>query len=259
MSEWSQGEIYESYVGRWSRLVAKEFVAWMDQPAGLRWLDVGCGTGALTSAVLAGAAPSAVVGVDPSEGFVGYARGAVTDERARFQVLSAAELSAEEVGGAVDVVVAGLVLNFIPERVEALRRMRELGRTVGVYVWDYADGMQLMRYFWEAASDVVPEDRERDEGLSFPFCNPAGLEGLFAEAGFSDVDTRAIDVPTVFESFKAYWTPFLGGQGTAPAYLRSLEPDTQAAIRDLVESRLPTAPDGSIELTARAWSARASS
>ncbi|MFI5713947.1 class I SAM-dependent methyltransferase [Kribbella sp. NPDC051620] len=259
MSEWSQGEIYESYVGRWSRLVAKEFVAWLDQPAGLRWLDVGCGTGALTSAVLAQAEPSAVVGVDQSEGFVGYARGAVADERARFQVLPAEELCAEAVGGAVDVVVGGLVLNFIPERVEALRRMRELGRTVAFYVWDYAEGMQLMKYFWDAAGDVVPEDRERDEGRAFPFCNPAGLEGLFTEAGFRDIATRGIVVPTVFESFDAYWTPFLGGQGVAPAYLRSLEPDAQAAVRDLVESRLPTNPDGSIELTARAWSARGSS
>lgn len=259
MSQWSQGEIYESYVGRWSRLVAKEFVEWLDQPAGLRWLDVGCGTGALTSAVLTRAEPSAVVGVDPSEGFVGFARSAVTDERARFEVLSAGELSSEAVGGACDVVVAGLVLNFIPDRADALRRMRELGRTVGVYVWDYADGMQLMRYFWEAAGDVVPEDRERDEGRTFPFTNPDGLEGLFAEAGFSDIETRAIVVPTVFESFNAYWTPFLGGQGPGPAYLRSLHHDTQTAIRHLVESRLPTNPDGSIELTARAWSARGTS
>ncbi|MDX6262674.1 MAG: hypothetical protein QOH84_4362 [Kribbellaceae bacterium] len=259
MSQWSQGEIYESYVGRWSRLVAKEFVGWLDQPAGLRWLDVGCGTGALTTAVLAQAEPSAVVGVDPSEGFVGFARSAVTDERARFAVLSAAQLSEEAVGGTFDVVVAGLALNFMPDRVEALHRMRELGRTVAVYVWDYAEGMQLMKYFWEAAAVVRPEDRDRDEGRTFPFCNPAGLEGLFAEAGFGDIATGAIVVPTVFESFDAYWTPFLGGQGPGPAYLRSLDEDTQAAIRELVESRLPTNPDGSIELTARAWSARGTS
>jgi SAM-dependent methyltransferase len=255
MSEWAQGEIYESYVGRWSRLVAAEFVGWLDQPAGLKWLDVGCGTGALSSTILATAAPGEVVGVDPSEGFVGFVRGAVRDERARFEVRSAAELTDE----AFDVVVAGLVLNFIPERVEALRRMRSISRTVAVYVWDYAEGMQLMKYFWEAAGDVRPQDRELDEGRTFPFCNPAGLEGLFAEAGFTAIATRAIVVPTVFESFDAYWTPFLGGQGVAPAYLRSLDPGAQAEIRALVESRLPTSQDGSIELTARAWSARGTS
>ena len=257
MSEWSQGEIYESYVGRWSRLVAKEFVQELDQPAGLRWLDVGCGTGALTSAVLASAAPAEVVGVDPSEGFVGYARRTVTDERARFEVRSAAQLA--DFGESFDVVVSGLVLNFIPERVEALRTLRSIGRTVAVYVWDYAEGMQLMKYFWDAAGEVRPQDRELDEGRSFPFTNPAGLEGMFAEAGFTGIVTDAIVVPTVFESFDAYWTPFLGGQGVAPAYLRGLDDETQQAIRELLESRLPTDPDGSINLTARAWSARGTS
>ncbi|MEV8375107.1 class I SAM-dependent methyltransferase [Kribbella sp. NPDC056861] len=255
MSEWAQGEIYESYVGRWSRLVAAQFVGWLDQPAGLRWLDVGCGTGALTSTILAAAAPAEVVGVDPSEGFVGYARGAVRDARARFEVRSAAELTDET----FDVVVAGLALNFIPDRVDALRKMRAAGSTVAVYVWDYAEGMQLMKYFWEAAGHVRPQDRDRDEGQTFPFCNPAGLEGLFAEAGFSAVETGAIVVPTVFDSFDDYWTPFLGGQGVAPAYLRSLDPDAQQAIRALVEARLPIGPDGSIALTARAWSARGTS
>ncbi|NEA37330.1 class I SAM-dependent methyltransferase [Streptomyces sp. SID13031] len=263
MSEWSQGEIYESYVGRWSRLVAAEFVGWLEQSRGLSWLDVGCGTGALTSAVLASAAPRQVVAVDPSEGFVGFARGAVTDERVRFGVLSAAELGGETFretfGGEFDVVVSGLVLNFVPERIEALRSMREIGTTVAVYVWDYAEGMQLMKYFWDAAADVRPQDRELDEGKTFPFCNPAGLEGLFAQAGFSDIETGAIVVPTVFESFDAYWTPFLGGQGVAPAYLRSLDADAQEQLRALVKSRLPTKADGSIELTARAWSARGTS
>lgn len=255
MTEWSQGEIYESYVGRWSRLVAAEFVSWLDQPPGVKWLDVGCGTGALTSTILASAAPGEVIGVDPSEGFVGYARGAVKDDRARFEVRSAAELTDE----AFDVVVSGLVLNFIPERVEALRKMRSIGTTVAVYVWDYAEGMQLMRYFWDAAGDIRPQDRESDEGRTFPFCNPAGLAGLFAEAGFTDIVTQPIVVPTVFESFDAYWTPFLGGQGPAPAYLRSLDPAAQEEVRALIESRLPTSPDGSIELTARAWSVRGTS
>jgi SAM-dependent methyltransferase len=254
MSEWSQGEIYESYVGRWSRLVAAEFVRWLDQPTGLRWLDVGCGTGALTSAVLASAAPVEVVGVDPSEGFVGYARRTVTDERARFEVRSAAELA--DFGETFDVVVSGLVLNFIPERVEALRTLRSIGRTVAVYVWDYAEGMQMMKYFWDAAGDVRPQDRSLDEGRSFPFNNPAGLAAMFAEAGCTDIVTDAIVVPTVFESFDEYWKPFLGGQGVAPAYLQGLDAESREAIRELIESRLPTNPDGSIELTARAWSVR---
>jgi SAM-dependent methyltransferase len=251
VSEWSSGGIYESYVGRWSRLVAPEFVAWLDRPTGLRWLDVGCGTGALTSTILRAADPEYVLGVDPSEGFVEYARRQVVDPRAGFEVRSAAELP----DGPYDVVVAGLVLNFIPERVEALRRMREIGTTVAVYVWDYADGMQLMRYFFDAMTDVRPQDRDQDEGRRFPFCTPEGLEGLFRAAGFADVRTREIVVPTVFASFDDYWKPFLGGQGPAPAYLRGLPATDQDALRDAVQARLPIASDGSISLTARAWAA----
>ncbi|GAA1581715.1 class I SAM-dependent methyltransferase [Kribbella hippodromi] len=249
MSEWSSGGIYESYVGRWSRLVAAEFLGWLEQPAGLSWLDVGCGTGALTSTILQTAAPAAVLGVDPSAGFVEYARESVDDPRATFEVRSAAELP----DGPYDVVVAGLVLNFIPERVEALRRMRAIGGTVAAYVWDYADGMQLMRHFFDAMQDIRPQDRDHDEGVRFPFCTAEGLEGLFREAGFESVRTREIVVPTVFQSFDDYWQPFLGGQGVAPAYLRSLAPADQDTLRETIRTRLPTQADGSIHLTTRAW------
>jgi SAM-dependent methyltransferase len=255
MDVWASGEIYESYVGRWSREVAKEFLGWLDRPAGLRWLDVGCGTGALTSTILGTADPVAVVGVDPSAGFVEYARETVQDERVSFEVRGAEDLP----DGPFDVVVAGLALNFVPDRIGALRRMRAIAKTAAVYVWDYADGMQLMKYFWDAALDLRPQDREHDEGIRFPFCNPEGLEGLFTEAGFSDITTRAIVVPTVFESFDDYWKPFLGGQGVAPAYLRALEESAQDALRDEVQRRLPTAEDGSIQLVARAWAARGTS
>ncbi len=251
MSEWSSGDVYEAYVGRWSRLVAAEFVDWLEQPAGLRWLDVGCGTGALTSTILRTADPAAVLGVDPSAGFIDYVRQAVPDERASFEVRSAAELP----DGPYDVVVAGLVLNFIPDRVGALRRMREIGSTVAVYVWDYADGMQLMRHFWDAVAELQPDDREYDEGRRFPFCTADGLEELFTDAGFGTVSTRAIVVPTEFASFDDYWQPFLGGQGVAPAYVRTLGEGQQVKLREAVRSRLPIEADGSILLTARAWAA----
>lgn len=255
MDVWSSGELYESYVGRWSRRVAEEFLGWLDLPDGLRWLDVGCGTGALTSTILRTASPSEVLGVDPSAGFLEHARQTVQDERVRFDVRGAGDLPDES----FDVVVAGLVLNFVPDRIGALRRMRAIGKTVGVYVWDYADQMQLMKYFWDAVLDLRPADREHDEGARFPFCNPEGLERLFAEAGLSDITTRAIDIPTVFTSFDDYWNPFLGGQGVAPAYLRSLEQPAQDALREELQQRLPVAEDGSIHLIARAWAARGSS
>jgi hypothetical protein len=207
----------------------------------------------LTGTILRTAAPASVLGVDPSAGFVEYARRTVTDERASFEVRSAAQLP----DGPYDAVVAGLVLNFIPKRVEALRQMREIGSTAAVYVWDYAGGMQLMRYFFDAMIEVRPQDREQDEGRRFSFCTAVGLDDLFTEAGFTTVRTREIVVPTVFASFDDYWQPFLGGQGVAPAYLRSLDEPDQEALREAVRSRLPIEADGSIRLTARAWAAKA--
>ena len=136
-----------------------------------------------------------------------------------------------------------------------MRRTVRAGGTVGVYVWDYAEGMQVMRYFFDTMLALRPQDREHDEGVRFPFCTAEGLEGLFREAGFADVRTRAIDVPTVFASFDDFWTPFLGGTGVAPIYLRGLAPADQDAMREGVRERLPIEADGSIKLTARAWAA----
>lgn len=107
---WASGDAYEPYVGRWSRLVAAKFLDWLDIGTEHRWLDVGCGTGALTAAILACCDPATVVGVDPSEGYVAWSAAHVDDVRARFEVGDATHLPP----GAVDVVVSGLVLNFVP-------------------------------------------------------------------------------------------------------------------------------------------------
>jgi SAM-dependent methyltransferase len=255
---WAIGASYESYVGRWSRLVAREFVAALDVAAGSRWLDVGCGTGALTRTILEQAAPRGVVGVDPSPGFLVHAREQVADPRVSFVQGDAVALPQE--AGTFDAVVSGLVLNFVPDQERAVAEMRRVARTGGVvaaYVWDYAGEMQLMRAFWEAAAALDPAVRELDEGRRFgAVCNPDALVSRFAGAGLGDVDAWAIDVPTRFADFDDYWSPFLGGQGPAPSYAMSLKEPQRAALRDRLRATLPLAPDGSIALTARAWAVR---
>ncbi len=69
-----RGDPYERYIGRWSRRVAPEFLAWLNEPPGRRWLDVGCGTGALCAAIAESCAPASVIGVEPAEGFLAVAR-----------------------------------------------------------------------------------------------------------------------------------------------------------------------------------------
>lgn len=254
---WAAGDLYEPYVGRWSRLVAREFLGWLDVKRGKQWVDVGCGTGALTQTILDVADPRSVVGVDPSDAFISYAADHVTDARATFRTADARELPLED--SSVDVAVSGLVLNFVPEPERALAEKTRVLRSGGLaaaYVWDYADKMELMRYFWDAAAALDPAAAELDEGPRFPICAPDALETAFTAAGLSDVEVRAIDVPTRFESFDDYWTPFLGGQGPAPAYAMSLDEAHRAALRERIRQALPASSSGSIDLIARAWAAR---
>lgn len=256
---WDSAEAYEQYVGRWSRLVAHDLLGWLAVPVNGRWLDVGCGTGALSRTILAVAQPITVLGVDPSERFIASAREQTADRRAHFEVGDARALPGSE--GTFDAVVSGLVLNFVPaaDRMGAVSGMHRVARGGGVvaaYVWDYADGMQMMRHFWDAAAALEPAAQEFDEGRRFPFCHPDPLAKLFRGAGLCDVVVRAIDVPTAFRNFDDYWMPFLGGQGPAPGYAMSLSEDRRTMLRERIRSRLPIAPDGSIHLTARAWAVR---
>lgn len=254
---WASGDAYEPYVGRWSRLVAREFIAWLGLRAGLRWLDVGCGTGALSQAVLEHAAPREVVGVDPSEGYVAHVRARLDDPRGSFRLGSAQALPFPE--GAFDTAVSGLVLNFVLDARRALGEMRRVvkgGGTVAGYVWDYAGEMQLMRHFWDAAVALDPAALELDEGRRFPVCKPEPLAELFRQGGLGGVEARAIDVPTVFKDFDDYWTPFLGGQGPAPGYCMSLTEERRVALRERIRAALPVAADGRIRLVARAWAVR---
>lgn len=254
---WASGAAYEPYVGRWSRLVARDVLTWLAVPPARRWLDAGCGTGALTETILALAAPSTVTGIDASAGYITYARARTHDPRVRFQVedIQALPFAA----AAFDVAVSGLVLNFVADKGRAVTELaRVVGRegVVAAYLWDYAGEMQFMRHFWDAAAALDPAAAELDEGLRFPICHPQPLAALFEGAGVRDVEVRAIDVPTVFHDFDDYWSPFLGGQGPAPGYTMSLGEAARAELAERLRATLPISADGSIRLIARAWAVR---
>lgn len=253
------GAAYEPYVGRWSRRVAPQFLAWLAPAPQKRWLDVGCGTGALSQAILEAAAPQSVKGIDRSEGFVQYTQEKVRDPRATFEVGDAQALPVED--EAYDVAVSGLVLNFVPEparMIAEMKRATAAGGTVALYVWDYAEGMQLMRYFWDVAIALDPASEQFDEGKRFTLCQPQPLTELFQLAGLRDVDVTPLDIPTVFANFDDYWSPFLGGQGSAPGYVKTLSDKQQTALREGLRAALPSQPDGTILLTAQAWGVRGS-
>ncbi|SHN47725.1 class I SAM-dependent methyltransferase [Cryptosporangium aurantiacum] len=245
---WRVGAAYEAYIGRWSRPVAEAFLGLLGHGPGWRWLDVGCGTGALTSRVV-GQDPVAVVGVDPSLGFVGAARASVP--AARFAVGDACALPVA--ANAVDAVVSGLALNFVPDPGRALVefvRVTVPGGTVGAYVWDYAGRMAMLRTFWDAAVALDPGAAARDEGVRFPLCRPGPLESAWTDAGLTGVTVTSIDVPMVFESFEAFWTPFLGGQGPAPGYVQTLSAERRQALREKLREHLG---DSAFTLNGGAW------
>lgn len=249
---WAAGDLYEPYVGRWSRLVAREFLDWLSRPTNEDWLDVACGTGALTQMIIDTTQPRTVTGIDPSAEFVSYAQEQIAGPGVSFKVGDARSLPVD----ASSVAVAGLVLNFVPDPSQAAAEMTRAVRAKGVvaaYVWDYAGKMEMMRYFWDAAGSLDPAALDLDEGRRFPICAPEPLLELFEGAGLRSIDVRPIDVPMRFRNFEDYWTPFLRGQGPAPGYAMSLAEDRRNVLRDRIRGQLPVSKDGSIELTARAW------
>jgi SAM-dependent methyltransferase len=226
-------------------------------PPAKLWLDIGCGTGALSQIILDVASPSKVMGVDPSEDYIAFARDQVADNRISFIIGDIQALALES--AQYDVVVSGLVLNFVPHlglAVSEMLRVVRPGGIVAAYVWDYADQMQLMRSFWDAAVKLDPAAFDLDEGQRFQICKPGPLTKLFHTAKLNNIEVRVIDVPTVFRDFDDFWSPFLGGQGPAPAYAMSLSEDRRTTLREEIRANLPIATDGSIHLIARAWAIR---
>lgn len=256
---WQAGDSYDAYMGRWSRTVAQPFLEWLAAPPDAEWLEVGCGTGALSGAIIARCAPRSLIGIDPSDGFIATARRNVPDSRASFEVGDAQSLQQDNASR--DVVASALVLNFVPDRGKALAEIRRVlrpGGLLGFYVWDYPGrGVGFMRAFWTAAAALDPAAAELAEDRRFPFCTQGRLSALARSAGLKDVEARAIEVPTAFRDFDDYWRPFTLGAGPAPGYGASLEPARREALRARLEQDLPRAADGSIPLTARAWAIKA--
>jgi SAM-dependent methyltransferase len=254
---WYAGSTYEGFMGRWSRQLAPRFVSWLGIPRGTHWLDVGCGTGAMTEAVADGADPASVVGCDSAEPFIAYARSHARDARCSFIVAGVGRLPRRPRG--YGSVTSLLALNFFPDPEAAVHELRAVAATSGVVsacVWDYGGRMEFLRLFWDAAAAVDASARELHEGARFPLCHPDPLERLFRMAGLGEVRCEPIEIPTEFATFDDYWRPFLGGTGPAPSYVASLAAERREALARNLEKTLPRTPAGAIPLSARAWAVR---
>lgn len=252
---WGAADAYEKYMGRWSRKIAPLFIDWLAVPSGKKWADIGCGTGQLSLEIANRCSPSRHIGIDQTEAFLTLAKELVPSAEFKLGDAQNLELAKSE----VDIAVSGLVLNFVPDKAKTVSEMARIVRpqgTVGLYVWDYAGQMQIMRYFFDAARLIDPKSSTYDDGINAPICRPKPLADAFAAAALSDVETVAIDVPAAFANFEDYWIPFLGGTGSAPKYCMSLDESKRNKIRDAIRAKLPTGPDGEILLAVRAWAVK---
>jgi ubiquinone/menaquinone biosynthesis C-methylase UbiE len=254
---WENGIAYDNFMGRWSKLVSEEFLTWFDVQSGQTWLDVGCGTGNLTRLILKTFLPGNIVSIDSSTGFILHAKKSITDPLVKFSLSYAQNLGL--LSKSMDAVVSGLVLNFVPEPEAALvemMRVTKQGGKIGAFVWDYANGMQFLRYFWDAAIVIDRDATAFDEGNRFPICQNGQLAKIFQMVGIHEIEAKSIEIKTEFQDFDDYWQPFLGKVGAAPSYIKRLGKKEEQNLENLLRNTLPTNQNGSISLSARAWAVK---
>lgn len=253
------GEGYERFMGRWSRVLAPQVIAFAGLRDGERVLDVGTGTGAVAGAVAAAMPACEVVAIDPSEAFVAHAKGNTPSHRVRFEVGDAQALRYED--GVFDQALSLLVLNFVPDAGKAIGEMRRVtrpGGTVSACVWDYNAGMEMLRFFWDEVVALDPLAEPRDE-RHMKLCREGELGVLWRKAGLADAHEQALTIEQRFSSFDDYWAPFLKGVGPGGAYVVSLSEERRSALEARLRARLLGGrPDGAFTLNARAWCVRGS-
>jgi SAM-dependent methyltransferase len=253
---WQAGDSYDAYMGRWSRRIAPLFLNLLSVPRAADWLELGCGTGVLTKAITGLCDPGSLLALDPSEGFIATARQKLPGDHVTFRAANAESL-AGMASASFDAAVSGLVLNFVPDRIGALREMKRLtrpGGTVAFYVWDYpGGGVEFMRAFWTAAVALDPNAGDLTEDKRFPFCTAEGLRDLARAAGLDAPTVTRLEAASIFSDFEDYWHPFTLGAGPAPGYCMSLSAEARERLRSRLSETLPRQPDGSILLKIRAW------
>jgi SAM-dependent methyltransferase len=244
------GAAYERFMGCWSRAVGSLFLDWLAPPENLRWLEIGCGTGAFTSLALDKCVPAAMVATDPAASQIEYACRQRLGERAHFGAADATTLPFPDCR--FDIVVSALVVNFISEPCRAIREMRRVGcagATVAGYVWDFANGRTpnspLTQGLRRIGIDAPPVP-----GAEHSSCK--ALRKLFDAAGLREIDTIAIDIPVTFSDFTTFWQAQTPSFSPTTRIIASLAEEKRAELVASLRSELPVAPDGRIAYQARA-------
>lgn len=244
-------EAYDKHIGRYGTELGRRLLAFAGIATEQRILDVGCGTGLLTAQMAATVGAANVAAVDPSEPFA-------TATRARVAGVNVCAGRAERLpflDASFDAVLSQLVVNFLSDAVAGVAEMRRVTRPGGMVaacVWDYAEGMTLLRAFWDAARRIDPDSRRVDEAVTMHYCDPGELATLWRAAGLRDVESAAMTVSAQYADIEDAWRPFLAGVAPSGAYVATLDEAARTALREEFAARLGS-PAGPFALTARAW------
>jgi SAM-dependent methyltransferase len=247
------GAIYDRGMGEWSRLVGEQFLDWLAPEAGLRWIDVGCGSGAFTAQLLARCAPAGMQGVDPAQGQIDFATSRADTKRATFRIGDAQALPFAD--DSFDAAVMALVIFFVPDPARGASEMARVvrpGGLVAAYAWDFLGG----------GSPGAPLQAELN-AIGIATTHPPSVQvsrrdalaALWRDAGLQDVETHEIVAERGFADFDAAWDS-IRITGSAPLALRKLPPETVERVREAVRVRLGAAAGGGVRFSARANAVR---
>jgi SAM-dependent methyltransferase len=245
---WDNTQGYEMYVGRWSRLLSLDFVNWLKAHTAQKWMELGCGTGALTQAITEKCAPSYLLAMDKSKTYLTKAKENVTHDSVSFLRADLDSFLSEE---EFDHVTSGLVLNFLPHMEKTLRSLTgnlKKGGQMSAFVWDYGGHYQPMRHFWDAAKDVNAIAKDFDTGIKFEICRKDKLINLFESLGLTNVAFTNLERIATFQNFDDYWLPIASAQGSVTEFISMLTEKEKDNLKETIRSRLPFALSGEIKL-----------
>jgi SAM-dependent methyltransferase len=245
---WDNIQGYEMYVGRWSRALSLDFVHWLNACAALKWMEIGCGTGALTQAIAETYDPSSLLALDKSEAYLTKAR-----ENGKLSKVSFLRVDLDSFlpEGEFDNITSGLVLNFLPHTEKTLRSLMSNLRNGGqlsAFVWDYGGHYQPMRHFWDAAKEVSAVAKDFDTGIKFEICRKEKLISLFESLGLTHVEFTNLERIAMFQNFDDYWLPIASAQGSVTEFISILTEKEKDNLKETIRRRLPIALNGEIKL-----------
>ena len=253
------GDGYELTMGRWSKRLAVSFLDFAGTRDGERVLDVGCGTGHLSRAVVARSKPSEVRAIDLADAYIDHAKGRNDDPRIVFEVGDACAMTFGD--RAFDRALSLLVLHFVPDGAKAISEMRRVvkpGGVVAAAVWDVRGGFVANRIFFDTAAVLDPRAAElRKRNYTRPMTGPGELARAWRDAGLHDVVETVLRTRMEFTSFDDYWAPYDGREGPAAEYVASLGKAERAKLVDAVRAAyLDGDPDGPRSYAALAWAVK---